>query len=79
MFAICLQVSLLISVTRFLCSFQRILESRNPSFPVGTFVVANAGWTTHFISDGKILSPLPLNWPENLPRSLALGTIGMPG
>ncbi|XP_013929693.1 PREDICTED: prostaglandin reductase 1 isoform X2 [Thamnophis sirtalis] len=57
----------------------RILESRNPSFPVGIFVVANAGWTTHFISDGKNLSPLPPNWPENLPRSLALGTIGMPG
>ncbi|XP_058026942.1 prostaglandin reductase 1 isoform X1 [Ahaetulla prasina] len=57
----------------------RILESRNPSFPVGTFVVANSGWTTHFISDGKNLLSLPPNWPENLPRSLALGTIGMPG
>ncbi|ETE67089.1 Prostaglandin reductase 1 [Ophiophagus hannah] len=57
----------------------RILESRNPSFLVGTFVVATAGWTTHFISNGKDLSPLPPNWPENLPKSLALGTIGMPG
>ncbi|XP_060546396.1 prostaglandin reductase 1 [Pantherophis guttatus] len=57
----------------------RILESRNPSFPVGTFVVANLGWTTHFISNGKNLLQLPPNWPESLPRSLALGTIGMPG
>uniref|UniRef100_A0A8C5RN99 15-oxoprostaglandin 13-reductase n=1 Tax=Laticauda laticaudata TaxID=8630 RepID=A0A8C5RN99_LATLA len=57
----------------------KILESRNPSFPVGTFVVATAGWTTYFISNGKDLSPLPPNWPENLPKSLALGTIGMPG
>ncbi|KAK9408082.1 prostaglandin reductase 1 [Crotalus adamanteus] len=57
----------------------RILESRNLSFPVGTFVVATAGWTTHFISNGKDLSPLPSDWPEKLPRSLALGTIGMPG
>ncbi|XP_026569197.1 prostaglandin reductase 1 isoform X2 [Pseudonaja textilis] len=57
----------------------KVLESRNPSFPVGTFVVASAGWTTCFISNGKDLSPLPPNWPENLPKSLALGTIGMPG
>ncbi|KAG8130467.1 hypothetical protein E2320_017100, partial [Naja naja] len=67
------------SITGYLCSFQRILESRNPSFLVGTFVVATAGWVTHFISNGKDLSPLPPNWPENLPKSLALGTIGMPG
>uniref|UniRef100_A0A672TLP4 Prostaglandin reductase 1 n=1 Tax=Strigops habroptila TaxID=2489341 RepID=A0A672TLP4_STRHB len=57
----------------------RIVESKNPDFTVGVFVVARSGWRTHFISDGKDLRALPPNWPESLPRSLALGTIGMPG
>lgn len=56
----------------------RVVESKNPTYPVGTYVVANSGWTTHFISDGKDLQLLP-SWPEKIPRSLALGTIGMPG
>ncbi|XP_048788444.1 prostaglandin reductase 1 [Lagopus muta] len=57
----------------------RIVESKNPAFTVGTFVVANRGWRTHFISDGTDLNLLPANWPESLPKSLALGTVGMPG
>ncbi|XP_043370086.1 prostaglandin reductase 1 isoform X2 [Dermochelys coriacea] len=56
----------------------RVVESKNPTYPVGTYVVANSGWKTHFISDGKDLQLLP-PWPEKIPRSLALGTIGMPG
>ncbi|NWI53483.1 PTGR1 reductase, partial [Calyptomena viridis] len=57
----------------------RIVESKNCAFTVGAFVVANSGWRTHFISDGKDLQLLPSSWPESLPRSLALGTVGMPG
>ncbi|KAM4708124.1 prostaglandin reductase 1-like isoform 2-T2 [Discoglossus pictus] len=57
----------------------RVLESKNPTFPVGSFAVSNAGWTTHSISTGKDLTPLLANWPDNVPKSLALGTIGMPG
>ncbi|NXF06679.1 PTGR1 reductase, partial [Smithornis capensis] len=57
----------------------RIVESKNRAFTVGAFVVANSGWRTHFISDGKDVHLLPSSWPESLPRSLALGTIGMPG
>ncbi|NXV07410.1 PTGR1 reductase, partial [Cettia cetti] len=57
----------------------RIVESKNPAFAVGTFVVGARGWRTHFISDGKDLQLLPSNWPESLPKSLALGTVGMPG
>ncbi|KFP32989.1 Prostaglandin reductase 1, partial [Colius striatus] len=57
----------------------RIIESKNPAFTEGTFVVGNSGWRTHFISDGKDLQLLPSSWPESLPRSLALGTVGMPG
>ncbi|XP_018099223.2 prostaglandin reductase 1 isoform X2 [Xenopus laevis] len=57
----------------------RVLESKNSEFQVGSFVLSNAGWTTHSISNGKELTPLLANWPAHIPRSLALGTIGMPG
>ncbi|XP_040216413.1 prostaglandin reductase 1-like isoform X2 [Rana temporaria] len=57
----------------------RVVESKNPAFAVGDYYVARAGWRTHFISDGKELRALPSNWPESLPRSLALGSVGMPG
>ncbi|XP_063313317.1 prostaglandin reductase 1-like isoform X1 [Pelobates fuscus] len=57
----------------------RVLESKNPAFPAGSFAVSNAGWTTHSISQGKDLTALLSNWPEHIPKSLALGTIGMPG
>ncbi|NXS90543.1 PTGR1 reductase, partial [Jacana jacana] len=57
----------------------RVVESKNPAFTVGAFVVGRSGWRTHFISDGKGLQLLLSNWPESLPRSLSLGTVGMPG
>ncbi|XP_040216435.1 prostaglandin reductase 1-like [Rana temporaria] len=57
----------------------RVTESKNPNFPVGGFYVSNVGWTTHFISNGKGLLALPSSWPESLPKSLALGAVGMPG
>ncbi|KAM5194409.1 prostaglandin reductase 1-like [Mantella aurantiaca] len=57
----------------------RITESKNSQFPVGGYYVARAGWTTHFVSDCKGLQALPSNWPESLPKSLALGAVGMPG
>ncbi|XP_044142278.1 prostaglandin reductase 1-like isoform X2 [Bufo gargarizans] len=57
----------------------RIIESKNSAFAVGGYYVGNSGWTTHFISNGKDLLPLPSEWPGSLPRSLALGTVGMPG
>ncbi|XP_053321828.1 prostaglandin reductase 1-like [Spea bombifrons] len=57
----------------------RVVESKNPNIAVGTYYVANSGWTTHFISDGQGIHALPPTWPESLPRSLALGVLGMPG
>ncbi|KAL8203029.1 UNVERIFIED_CONTAM: Prostaglandin reductase 1 [Gekko kuhli] len=57
----------------------RVVESRDPAYPVGTFVVAAAGWKTRFVSSGKDLQRMTPDWPNELPRSLALGTIGMPG
>ncbi|XP_066112625.1 prostaglandin reductase 1 [Saccopteryx bilineata] len=57
----------------------RVVESKNSAFPTGTIVLASSGWTTHSISDGKNLENLPVEWPNTLPLSLALGTVGMPG
>ncbi|XP_021056421.1 prostaglandin reductase 1 [Mus pahari] len=57
----------------------RVVESKNSAFPKGTIVAALLGWTSHSISDGKGLTKLPAEWPDKLPLSLALGTVGMPG
>ncbi|XP_007537776.1 prostaglandin reductase 1 isoform X2 [Erinaceus europaeus] len=57
----------------------RVVESKNSAFPTGTIVVASPGWTTHSVSDGKELEKLPAEWPDKLPLSLALGTVGMTG
>ncbi|KAF5917702.1 hypothetical protein HPG69_013538 [Diceros bicornis minor] len=57
----------------------RVVESKNSAFPTGTIVLAHSGWTTHSISDGKALEKLLTDWPDTLPLSLALGTVGMPG
>ncbi|EGW11190.1 Prostaglandin reductase 1 [Cricetulus griseus] len=59
--------------------FSIVVESKNPAFPAGTIVVALSGWTSHSISDGNGLRKLPAEWPDKLPLSLALGTVGMPG
>lgn len=57
----------------------RVVESKNSAFPKGTIVAALLGWTSHSISDGNGLTKLPVEWPDKLPLSLALGTVGMPG
>ncbi|XP_030884183.1 prostaglandin reductase 1 isoform X2 [Leptonychotes weddellii] len=57
----------------------RVVESKNSAFPAGTVVVAFSGCTTHSISDGKDLEKLPAEWPDTVPVSLALGTVGMTG
>ncbi|XP_042553857.1 prostaglandin reductase 1 [Dipodomys spectabilis] len=57
----------------------RVVESKNSAFPTGTIVLGFLGWTTHSISDGKKLQKLLAEWPDTVPLSLALGTVGMPG
>uniref|UniRef100_G1SMQ0 Prostaglandin reductase 1 n=1 Tax=Oryctolagus cuniculus TaxID=9986 RepID=G1SMQ0_RABIT len=57
----------------------RVVESKNPAWPVGTLVLAYSGWASHSISDGQHLEKLLTEWPDTLPLSLALGTVGMPG
>ncbi|XP_071497119.1 prostaglandin reductase 1-like [Diadema antillarum] len=56
----------------------RVTKSRNDKFPVGTWVKGFLGWSTHTVNDGKRLNEMP-TLPPNVPRSYALGTIGMPG
>ncbi|XP_018593736.1 prostaglandin reductase 1-like [Scleropages formosus] len=57
----------------------KVVQSRNPSFPAGSVVVANCGWRTHAVSDGAALTPLAAGWPQEVPLSFALGAVGMPG
>uniref|UniRef100_A0A2K6MD68 Alcohol dehydrogenase-like C-terminal domain-containing protein n=1 Tax=Rhinopithecus bieti TaxID=61621 RepID=A0A2K6MD68_RHIBE len=56
-----------------------VVESKNADLPKGTIVLTSPGWTTHSISDGKDLEKLLTEWPDTIPVSLALGTVGMPG
>ncbi|XP_050303017.1 prostaglandin reductase 1-like [Anthonomus grandis grandis] len=63
----------------------RITESKNPKFPVGRHVMARFGWRSHTIHngepDGAGVAPflLPEDDMGDLPLSLAIGMLGMPG
>ena len=63
--------------------FHRVTESRNKDFPVGTYLLARFGWRTLTVVNPS--SPPEgttiLRVPDmgTLPKSLALGTLGMPG
>jgi NADPH-dependent curcumin reductase CurA len=54
----------------------RILQSENPGFAAGEFVLSHSGWQTHAISNGEALRKLD---PNTAPISTALGVLGMPG
>ncbi|KAF7664456.1 hypothetical protein LDENG_00175680 [Lucifuga dentata] len=57
----------------------KVIQSKNPAFPVGSHVVGWCGWRTHTVCDGTDLTPIMPDWPQDVPMSLALGAIGMPG
>ncbi|XP_048505466.1 prostaglandin reductase 1-like [Athalia rosae] len=63
----------------------KVIESKHEDFPVGRYVVANAGWRTHTIIDGnkgtgRTLVPEYLLPDSNdFPVSTGLGVLGMPG
>lgn len=62
----------------------RVLQSKNPSYPVGCYVVAPCGWRTHNVTNGKAIFSLDMyrvlsDWPKDVPLSLAVGSLGMPG
>jgi NADPH-dependent curcumin reductase CurA len=53
-----------------------VLESRNPAFPQGTYVLSEMGFREHFGSDGSGLEQID---PGPHPPSAYLGVLGMPG
>ncbi|NP_001187782.1 prostaglandin reductase 1 [Ictalurus punctatus] len=62
----------------------KVLQSKNPAFPVGCYVVAPCGWRTHSVTNGKAMFSLDMSrvlpdWPQDVPLSLAVGALGMPG
>ncbi len=54
----------------------QVVESRNPRFKAGDFVLGYDGWQAFAMSDGKSLRKLN---PSDAPISWALGVLGMPG
>lgn len=61
----------------------RVIESKQPKFPVGSFIFGEFGWRSHtiFHPDAKYPFAQPYILPDWSPlsRSLALGVLGMPG
>jgi hypothetical protein len=53
-----------------------VIESRNPQFKPGEFVLGFDGWQEYGVSDGKELRTLD---PAEAPISTSLGVLGMPG
>ena len=54
----------------------QIIESGNPAFKAGDFVVGYDGWQEYGASEGKELRTLD---PSDAPISTAVGVLGMPG
>jgi len=66
------------------CLVVRVLKSKDPAFPEGCHVVADCGWRTQTVTKangpaGPILTRIVSEWPSDIPMSLALGSLGMPG
>ncbi|KAG9345825.1 hypothetical protein JZ751_008981 [Albula glossodonta] len=43
----------------------KVIQSKNPSYPVGSHVIAKHGWRTHTISDGTGLTIVLSEWPQD--------------
>jgi NADPH-dependent curcumin reductase CurA len=54
----------------------RVIESKNPKFLPGDYVLTSDGWQQYGVSDGKGLRKLN---PDEAPISWALGVLGMVG
>jgi NADPH-dependent curcumin reductase CurA len=54
-----------------------VIESQNPQFQVNDIVSGFLGWQQYGISDGSNLNKVTVT--ENLPTSVYLGSVGMPG
>ena len=54
----------------------QVIESKNPAFAAGDFVMGYDGWQDFGLSNGRELRKLD---PAQAPISTAIGTLGMPG
>ncbi|CAL7951830.1 unnamed protein product [Xylocopa violacea] len=76
-----------VGVTMIGSQVARIIESRNPEYPVGKKIIGYLGWRTHTVinplkeSGVDFVNHKPILLPDigNLPSSLTLGILGMPG
>src|ERR1700722_20163337 len=57
-------------------SVAEVILSNIPDFSVGDLVLANTGWQTHYLSNGKGLRKIDQN---GTPVTTRLGVLGMPG
>jgi len=53
-----------------------VIESANPRFAVGDYVVGMGGWQLYSVDDGQTLSAVD---PKAIPLQAYLGPVGMPG
>lgn len=53
-----------------------VIESRDPAFSSGDFVLSHLGWQAYGVQPGKFLRKLD---PARAPISTAVGVLGMPG
>lgn len=65
----------------------RVIESKNPDFAVGDYVIGGLGWASHSVCAASVesrvwLTPTAYKVDSSVPKdqlSLALGVLGMPG
>ena len=57
-------------------SIAEVAESRHPDYAKGEIVLAQTGWQTHCLSDGKGVHKIN---PADAPVTTRLGVLGMPG
>lgn len=64
-------------------SLSRVLESKNPAFPKDSIICGTLGWRTHSVFNPKDITdwlpPYIVPSLGDLPLSLAVGHLGMPG
>lgn len=75
-----------IGTTMIGCQVAKIIESKHPDYPVGKRLVGYFGWRSHTIVDptigeGNTMLQQPYILPDigDLPPSLGIGMLGMPG
>ncbi|XP_053698631.1 prostaglandin reductase 1-like [Sabethes cyaneus] len=59
----------------------KVMESKNPKFPTGSYVHGNFGWRTHTVCTPSVGDRKPYVLPDfgKEPLSLGVGVLGMPG